>query len=58
MTERLAYVVRSAKPVDEVAAALEAKIAEKGFRVLGVHDVQAMLAEKGFERSPMRIVEF
>lgn len=58
MLEKLAYVVTSRKSVDEAVAALEAKAAEKGFRVLGVHDVRGMLAEKGFQRGEMRIVEF
>jgi uncharacterized protein (DUF302 family) len=39
--------------VDAVVAATEAA----GFRVLAVHDVAATLAEKGFEREPVSIVE-
>lgn len=58
VSERLAYVVKSARPVDEVAADLQAKLAQRGFRVLGVHDVQAMLAEKGFAHAPMKLIEF
>lgn len=58
MRDNLAHVVTTRKSVDEAVAALEAKVAEKGFRVVGVHDVRGMLAEKGFERGAMKIVEF
>lgn len=49
--------VDSAKGFDEAVAAVEQATADAGFRVLHVHDVQATLAEKGFERGPMKIVE-
>ncbi|HEY3318414.1 MAG TPA: DUF302 domain-containing protein [Coriobacteriia bacterium] len=42
---------------DEAVEAVEQATADAGFRVLHVHDVQATLAEKGFEREPMKIVE-
>lgn len=58
MRDSLMHVVASRKSVDEAVAALESKVAEKGFRVLGVHDVRGMLAEKGFRRGEMKIVEF
>lgn len=51
------YVVESSKPFDETVEAVERKTAEKGFRVLHTHDVAATLAEKGFPREPMKIVE-
>ncbi len=51
------YTVVSAKPVDEAVKAIEQKSAEKGFRVLHTHDVAATLAEKGFPREPLKIVE-
>lgn len=51
------HTVKTSKSVDEATRAVEQALAEKGFRVLAVHDVQATLAEKGFEREPMRIVE-
>ena len=49
--------VTTAKPFDEAVAAVEQKAAEKGFRVLHTHDVAATLAEKGFPREPLKIVE-
>lgn len=49
--------VESGKGFDEAVAAVEQATADAGFRVLHVHDVQATLAEKGFERGPMKIVE-
>ena len=45
------------RPFDEVVAAVERTAVEKGFRVLHTHDVAAALAEKGFPRDPMKIVE-
>ena len=49
--------ISAAKPFDEVVAAVERKAAEKGFRVLHTHDVAATLAEKGFPREALKIVE-
>jgi uncharacterized protein (DUF302 family) len=51
------YTVVSAKPVDEAVSAIEKKSAEKGFRVLHTHDFAATLAEKGFPREPLKVVE-
>lgn len=51
------YTVETSKEVDEAIAAIETKAAEKGFRVLHVHDVQVTLAAKGFDIEPMKIVE-
>ncbi|CAG0983596.1 hypothetical protein ANAEL_01885 [Anaerolineales bacterium] len=55
--DKFDYTVETTKSVDEAVAAIETKAAEKGFRVLHVHDVQATLAAKGFETEPMKIVE-
>jgi len=57
MIEKLAYRLESSKPFAEVAAALEKQTAEHKFRVLAVHDVQETLAENGFERGPLKIIE-
>jgi uncharacterized protein (DUF302 family) len=57
MTETLAYRLNSNKSFDDVVQALEEKSVESQFRVLAVHDVQATLAEKGFERDPLKIIE-
>jgi len=51
------HVVESSKPFDEAVKAVEQKTAEKGFRVLQTHDVAGTLAEKGFQREPMKIIE-
>jgi uncharacterized protein (DUF302 family) len=51
------YSVDTGKPFDEAVTAIEQKTAEKGFRVLHVHDVAATLAEKGFKRGPLKIIE-
>ena len=58
MTERnFEYTVGTAKSFDEAVEAVVQKTAEKGFRVLHVHDVAATLAEKGFQRDPLKIIE-
>ena len=54
---RFEYTVETAKPFDEAVKAVEEKSAEKGFRVLHTHDVAATLAEKGFPREPLKIIE-
>lgn len=51
------YTVTTEKQFDAAVAAVEKKAAEKGFRVLHTHDVAATLAEKGFSREPLKIVE-
>ncbi|MBI1745822.1 MAG: DUF302 domain-containing protein [Acidobacteria bacterium] len=51
------YTVETKKSFDEAVAAVEKKTAEKSFRVLHTHDVTATLAEKGFAREPLKIVE-
>ena len=51
------YTVESGKSFDDAVRAVEQKSAEKGFRVLHTHDVAATLAEKGFPREPLKIVE-
>jgi uncharacterized protein (DUF302 family) len=49
--------VTTPKSFDDAVRAVEEKSAEKGFRVLHTHDVAATLAEKGFPREPLKIVE-
>ncbi len=51
------YTVTTKKNFEAAVGAVEQKSAEHGFRVLHVHDVAATLAEKGFAREPMKIVE-
>lgn len=49
--------VTSDKKFEDVVTAVEQGSAAKGFRVLHTHDVAATLAEKGFPREPLKIVE-
>ncbi len=49
--------VPTEKSFDEAVVAVERTAAQKGFRVLHTHDVAATLAEKGFPRGPLKIVE-
>lgn len=53
----LAYTVATGKSVEEAVAAVETATERNGFRVLATHDVGRILAEKGFERDPIVIVE-
>ncbi len=51
------YSVETGKSFEEAVLAVEQSTAEHGFRVLYVHDVAATLAEKGFSREPLKIIE-
>jgi len=51
------HTAASSKSFDDAVAAVVAITADKGFRVLHVHDVAATLAEKGFTRDPLKIIE-
>lgn len=51
------YNKDSDRSFDDVVADVEKLTVEKMFRVLHIHDVQATLAEKGFEREPLKIIE-
>jgi uncharacterized protein (DUF302 family) len=57
MARAFEKTVTTEKSFDEAVAAVERKAGEKGFRVLHVHDVAATLAEKGYTREPLKIVE-
>jgi uncharacterized protein (DUF302 family) len=51
------YTVISDKTFPEALEAVEKKTAEMGFRVLHTHDLAGALAEKGFPREPLKLVE-
>lgn len=51
------YTIETNKSFEEAVSAVEQQTAAKGFRVLHTHDVAATLAEKGFQREPLKIVE-
>ncbi|HVJ06490.1 MAG TPA: DUF302 domain-containing protein [Candidatus Saccharimonadales bacterium] len=51
------YTVETNKSFEEAVSAVEQNTAARGFRVLHTHDVAATLAEKGFQREPLKIVE-
>ncbi len=51
------YTVTSSKAFPEAVKAVEKKASEMGFRVLHTHDFAATLAEKGFPREPLKLVE-
>ena len=51
------YTVNSNRTFAAAVSAVEQKTSEKGFRVLHTHDFAATLAEKGFTREPLTIIE-
>ncbi len=53
----LDYTVPTTKTYDEAVKAVQDKAAENGFRVQFTHDVAATLAERGFAREPVTIIE-
>lgn len=53
----IAHTLETSKPFEQVVSAIEANTPKHQFRVLAVHDVQATLAEKGFQRGPLKIIE-
>ena len=57
MSMELDYTVRSARVFDETVEAVIAETEAAGFKVQFVHDVSATLAEKGFERERVTIIE-
>jgi uncharacterized protein (DUF302 family) len=54
---QLDYTVESHNGFVETVERIKQATAEAGFRVLAVHDIAATLAEKGFPREPVTIVE-
>lgn len=53
----LDYTIDTDKDFDQAVSDIIKFTAEKGFRVLHIHDVQATLAEKGLQRGPYKIIE-
>ncbi len=51
------YMVKSDKSFDAAVNAVQQKAAEKGFHVLHTHDFAGTLAENGFPREPLKVVE-
>lgn len=57
MTSNFQYTVETTKTFEHAVQAVEQKSTEHGFRVLHTHDFAAALAEKGFPREPVKVVE-
>ena len=51
------YTVETGKSFDDAVRAVEEESVRHGFRVLHVHDIAATLAEKGYAREPIKIIE-
>ncbi len=54
---QLDYTIPTEKPFDEAVEAVVQATIDAGFKVQFVHDVAATLAEKGFERERVTIIE-
>ncbi len=54
---RIDYTVPTRHSYLEAIASVQAAASDHGYRVQFVHDVAATLAEKGFEREPVTIIE-
>ena len=55
--ENMQYTKVSPVGFDATVTAIEEATSEAGFRVQHIHDVQETLRQKGFTRTPMKIVE-
>jgi uncharacterized protein (DUF302 family) len=51
------YTVETKKAFDDAVRAVEEAAAQHGFRVLHTHDIAGTLAEKGYPREPIKIIE-
>lgn len=51
------HTVDTQKSFEAAVEAVDAKVAEKNFRVVNTYDVAATLTEQGFPRSPLKIIE-
>ena len=51
------YTVETDKSYEDAIEAVQDALERRGFRVQFVHDVADTLAEKGFEREPITIIE-
>ena len=51
------YQVTTGKSFDEAVEAVQAQAPAHSFRVLYTHDTQATLADRGFVREPLKIIE-
>jgi uncharacterized protein (DUF302 family) len=51
------HTVDTPKSFEAAVEAVDAKVAEKNFRVVNTYDVAATLTEQGFPRSPLKIIE-
>lgn len=52
------YTITTLKDFAVAVESVQQEISHAGMKVLHVHDVQATLAEKGWQREPFKIVEF
>jgi len=51
------YTVDTTKSFEAAVEAVREKVAEKNFRVVNTYDVAATLAEQGYPRGPLKVIE-
>jgi uncharacterized protein (DUF302 family) len=51
------HTVDTTKSFEAAVEAVQQKVAEKNFRVVNTYDVAASLAEQGYRRGPLKIIE-
>ena len=56
-TEDFAYIVETEKGFDEAVIAVRKAVESKGWTIFQVYDYKEILAVKGFEQKPLKIIE-
>jgi len=51
------YTVDTTKSFEAAVEAVREKVAEKNFRVVNTYDVASTLAEQGYPRGPLKVIE-
>jgi len=51
------YTAKTKKDFNSAVDSVQEETTKSGMRVLHVHDIQKLLAEKGFDREPLKIIE-
>jgi uncharacterized protein (DUF302 family) len=51
------YTVNTMKSLEDAVEAVEKQVTERGFRVVHTYDMAATLAEEGFRRGPLKVLE-
>ena len=55
--EDFAYIVETEKSFDEAVVSVRKAVEDKGWAIFQVYDYKEILAVKGFEQKPLKIIE-